>query len=100
MKGLVCFLVMISALPTKAETFDFGGRAIVTCTCPGPVANNTCTSGREPNRYDLTIFVKPGLSIDLNDECYRKRDIVLCCADPPSQFNGTISKKCPGSQPC
>lgn len=84
-----------------AETFDYDGRAIVACTCPSPSQAGSCgNAGRQPWSYTVTIFVKPNLSIEENDVCYRRRDTTLCCPDSSSDFKGAVTKKCPGSSPC
>jgi hypothetical protein len=96
---IVSSLVMAEA--ALAETFDYDGRAIVSCTCPSPSQAGNCgLAGRQPWNYTVTIFVKPDLSVDENDVCYRRRDTTLCCPDGSSEFKGTVTKKCPGASPC
>lgn len=85
----------------NAEDFDFDGAAAVQCTCPSPYANNDCLfSGRDKYDYNITLHVRKGLSIDLSEICFRKRDTGICCDSPRSSFTGSVLRRCEGQSSC
>jgi len=95
------FACLMTLTPAASESFDYDGRAVIACTCPSPSqAGNCAFAGRQPWNYAEIIFVKPALSIDENEICYRKRDTTLCCPDGSAKFKGRITKRCRGNSPC
>lgn len=89
-------LLGLCCVPAQAETFDFQGSAVVDCTCPTATMEDNCgLAGRKAMKYSLVIAVRPGLSADLAEACFRKRDRDLCCEAPRASYKGVVAERRP-----
>jgi hypothetical protein len=98
---LITLLFHISLATALAETFDYQGSAIVDCVCPAPFGSSDCGVPQYQEwRYSFRIAVSPGLTGDLGDACFRRRDRVVCCERPRSWYRGVVGKHCPWRPDC
>lgn len=105
----VMVLLALASTAQAAETiFDKNGKANIQCQCV--LATTGCQSkvlwnvaGKEVHTWHQEISVKQNMRLDLNDVCYRKRDVAkqgegLCCSTNSESetieklFRGTVSK--------
>jgi hypothetical protein len=101
--GLITLLfhMSLATVSALAESFDYEGSAIVDCVCPAPSGGSDCGVRRyQDRRYSFRIAVRPGLTGELSEACFRRRDRVVCCERPHSWYKGTIGKHCPGRPDC
>ncbi len=95
------FHIWLGMAPAFSETFDYQGSAIVDCVCPAPFESFDCGVRRyRAFKYSFRTAVSPGLTGDLGDACFRRRDKTQCCERPRGWYEGTVGKHCPGRLDC
>ena len=68
-------IMLLSGTRLLAETFDYDGSSLVSCVCPVPAGGSDCSARVYRDfRYAYTIAVKRGVTINLTDYCFRRRD--------------------------
>jgi hypothetical protein len=76
-------LMLLSGTPLLAETFDYDGSSLASCVCPVPARGSDCGTGVYRDfRYASSVKVKRGVTINLTDYCFRRRDPAICCEQP------------------
>src|SRR5258708_23424825 len=96
-RGVISLLFHMSlgTVSALAESFDYEGSAIVDCVCPAPSGGSDCGVRRyQDRRYSFRIAVRPGLTGELSEACFRLRDRGVCCERPHSSYKSTICKHC------